>query len=131
MKIIGISTIAVFLSGSINFKAHGIVFKTIEIWEWDSTDAMAAKVQAELHTWGQSRDFHFRIKPSINLPDWGVPVNWDGLTSTVCITNHGRIPLEYLLQDVNLGYLEKTIKPNHQHTIPNRVCQFWIRRPQP
>jgi hypothetical protein len=132
MKIIGISTIAVILSGLIYFKAHGIEFKTIELSEWNSSAEMATKVRRELPTWGQPKNYHLVIRPEINLPEWSVTVNRSGqLADTVCITNQGPTPLQYLLKDVNLGYLEKTIEPNHQHSIPNRVCQFWIRRPQP
>ncbi|KAA1128507.1 hypothetical protein PGTUg99_018461 [Puccinia graminis f. sp. tritici] len=77
MKIARISIVATILSGSIYFKAHGIEFKTIHLWEWDSTDEMAATVQAELPTWGQSRDFRLRPTPHLNLPNWGVTIHRD------------------------------------------------------
>ncbi|EFP85142.2 uncharacterized protein PGTG_11311 [Puccinia graminis f. sp. tritici CRL 75-36-700-3] len=66
MKIARISIVATILSGSIYFKAHGIEFKTIHRWEWDSTDEIAATVQAELPTWGQQRwaaTLHYAIWP--------------------------------------------------------------------
>ncbi|KAA1085300.1 hypothetical protein PGT21_002444 [Puccinia graminis f. sp. tritici] len=131
MKITGISMVATILSGSIYFKAHGIEFKTIHRWEWDSTDEMAVTVQAELPTWGQSRDFRLRPTPHLNLPNWGVAIHRDADMSKVCITNHGRVPLQYLLQDVHLGYLKQTIDSNHQHIIAIGQFKFWIRSWRP
>jgi hypothetical protein len=131
MKITGISIVATILSGSIYFKAHGIEFETINRWEWDPTDGMAETVQAELHTWGLSRDFCLHPNPHINLPNWGVTIFRGFDMSKVCITNHGLVPLQYLLQDVHLGYLKKTIDPNQQHKIANLEFKFWIRSWRP